>query len=684
MADRQVMLSYGYTVPALPEPLLRGVYGERTPDPRVEFVALTVGYYVRANATRRLTRDRVLRAMEARITSSNVYDLISLLARLGVADEFFGLTARTVDEDGAFREFLLGLDPLLIDAIRHYSAWNAIDPKLFFEGFAVGVGESFATVVVDLGRLVRLVILVQREQLRTAYLVVTDPEAAVRRLDGQATIVAQALTAVVAELDPRLVPARLLDLWRRWQGDFERHLENLDPFAAGRLLGRIAGDLWQLLTGLLALVALLRTGIKVAIHYAPLLLQTLRGAASQVAVVTRELAALLAAIGQAAVEAAPRVGMDFLRTLFPPQVFGPLIRTGRPLMTHSGLSVTMVWQAAHAEAFAGAGAGTRLGFLVTQESRPLFMAAMSETVSSAGRKATRAELDEALDAILANLDDLFAEATPPSLLHDAQAVAVKAAAAAQLAERLTTRFTVLLQTTAYEVFRELRRAGRVDPAELGRLVHTRMRTEVVRLVAETSPEVLPLTERHLRTTIREIRAAHPHLEPTLKGADNALGRTMAQMITTSADRDLILKLIGFEGGQSERALARHLKNRFGWADTTVGDLTSDLLLVDPATRRVTNVDWTSSTKLDAFEKTWGKVADDLGKRFEGNWEGLAEAYRGLVPGQVVKGVEELTAHAVRETVIRQAALRSVFGDGWYVLSHEMLYKGLNKMFTVRD
>lgn len=80
----------------------------------------------------RLTRDRVLRAMEARITSSNVYDLISLLAGLGIADEFFGLTARTVDEDGAFREFLLGLDPLLIDAIRHHKGPN----KMFTGGIS--------------------------------------------------------------------------------------------------------------------------------------------------------------------------------------------------------------------------------------------------------------------------------------------------------------------------------------------------------------------------------------------------------------------------------------------------------------------------------------------------------------------------------------------------------------------
>jgi hypothetical protein len=47
---------------------------------------------------------------------------------------------------------------------------------------------------------------------------------------------------------------------------------------------------------------------------------------------------------------------------------------------------------------------------------------------------------------------------------------------------------------------------------------------------------------------------------------------------------------------------------------------------------------------------------------------------------VSKGLEELTTHAVRETVIRQEALRSVFGEEWFVTSTEMTYNGLAKLF----
>lgn len=685
--SRTIMIRDWFTVPALPDEINRRVYGERTPDPRVEFVGLSVEYYVQANAARWLAHERVLSAMRGRITSANVWDLVSLLAKLGVAEEFFDLAAIDVDRDGTFRTFLLELDPVLMDAIRHYSAWNAINPKLFFEGFAVGVADSFATVVVDLAKLVQLIGRLYQEQFRTLYLLTTDPAAGLQRIDQQALVVRQAFTGVVASLNPAELPGKLIEIWRGWEQEFERHLENLDPFSAGKLLGRIAGDLWQLLTGLAQLIKLLRVAARAAAQYAPLLVQSVRGALAQVRFVMRGLVPLLVALGKAAVEGVPRVGMDFLRTLFPP-AFLEAIRKGRALLVHGDLSAIGVFQAAHAEAFAGAGAGTRFGVLVYQDSKPIFMASMSETVSSAGRQATREELNEALNAILAGLDDAFGEAKAPALAKTVSQAAVEAAGAEQLGQRLSTQFNKRLQEVAYDTFTELRKAGRVKPWQLGQIIDQRMATEVAQLVAHTSPGLKVFTGQTLRTTIEALRASTPELEAALKGSAKALDQTVAQMLLSRPDRDLLLKLIGFDPGaatNTEKALGTYLSKRFRWkTDTTVGDLKSDLLLVDPNTARVTNVDWTSSTNLDAHERTWGKVVADLGGDFDGNWSALAEAYRragaGGVPAEVVRGMEELTTHAVRETVIRQAALRAVFGDAWYVLSHEMTYKGLNALF----
>ncbi|QNE22991.1 hypothetical protein F1D05_18085 [Kribbella qitaiheensis] len=682
------MIQDWFTVPAVPDETLRTIYGQRTPDPRVEFVALTVEYYVRAQAVRSLTRTRVLDAMRGRITADNVWDLVRLLARLGLAEEFFALAALEVDRDSAFRGFLVGLDPVLMDAIRHYSFWNTVNPKLFFEGFVVGVAESYATVVVDLVKLMQLIGRLQNEGFSTVYLLATKPDAGLHRLDEQVAVVKQVFSALLDEVDPAALPAKLVKVWRDWNREFEHDLENFDWFAAGKRLGRIGGDLFQLLVGLAELMALLKVAVKAAIRYAPLLFGVLRGAAAQVAQLTRQLVQVLVAIGKAVVEAAPRVGMDFLRTLFPPELLRSLIREGRAFLAQGEFTLSVVFQSAHAEAFAGAGAGTGYGVLVSQDAKPVFMAASSELVSSAGRQATRAELDEALDAILQQLDKAFAGYQKPAkLAGTAQAVSY-ATKAAQLAQRLTTRFNTLLQEVAYAAFVELRKAGRVKPWVLGQLIHERMAAEVAELIATASPGLKPFTEKTLRTTLQAVQASTPELKTALAGAGEALDKTVAQMLLAHKERDLLLKLIGFDAAgaaDTERALATYLSKRFGWkTTTTVGDLKSDLLLLDPNARRVTNVDWTSSTKLEKFEQTWGTVADDLGAKFDGNWEAIADAYRKAAKSgpsaELVKALEELTTHAVRETVVRQAALQSVFGELFYVLSHEMTYKGLNSLF----
>lgn len=688
-AGETVMIRDWFSVPRVPAATRAAVYGDRTPDPRVEFVALTVRYWLDAHATRSTTRDRVLQAMTGRISADNAWDLVSMLAKLGLAEAFFDLAASDVDTDGAFRRFLLGLDPALLDAMRHYAAWNGINPKLFLDGFLVGVGESVATVLVDLGKLVQLVGRLYQEQLATLVVLTVDPRAGVERLAEQAAVVREVFAGILAALDPTTVPERLLAVWRGWEAQFARHLEEMDPFAAGRLLGRIAGDLYQLLTGLVQLARLLGgVAVRAAIRYVPLLIVGAREAAAEVRLLTTQLAGLLVAIGRAALLAVPRVGLAVLRTLFTPKVLDALFRQGRALLADAELTLTVFNQAAHAEAFAGAGAGARLSGLISVDGKPLLMACMSETVSSAGRSATRAELSEALDEIIKRVEELR-ELKPPKAPRDVRAAVVRAAIAQQLEQRLTTAFNRVLQTVAYEEFRALRKAGQAQPWRLGQQVHRRMAAEVSQLVAR-SPGLQPYAEKSLATVVEAVVKANPELAAALHGSDTVLRQTVAQLLLGHPDRDLLLRLVGFTQSPgakgAEKALATHLAERFGWkASTTVGELRSDLLLVDAEAARVTNVDWTSSTKLERFEKTWGTVADDLGEGFDGRWEALAEAYqraaKGGVPAQVTAGLEELTAHAVRETVVRQAALSQLF-PGFFVTSHEMTYQGLHSLFKI--
>jgi hypothetical protein len=685
-AGRQVMIRDWFTVLGIPASTLRETFGERTPSATVEFVVLTVEYYVRAHASRFYTHDRVLEAMQNRITAANVTDLFVLLAKRGVVEDFFELARTDIDNDGSFRRFLLAIDPQLLDAMRYYAAWNGLSPKLFLDGFVVGVAESFATVVVDLGKLVQLAVRVQQAQLRTVYLLITDPGAGAQSLSEQVAIIRQVFGALLEFLDPTTIPARVLEVWRNWSDDFARHLNNLDAFAAGRLLGRIGGDLYQLIEGIGELIKLLRVAFRVAARLTPILLRTLRVAAAELTLAVRELAALMISIGQAVIEALPRVGMEFLRTLFPPELLGQLVTKGRAMLTYAEeWSLVTVFQLSYAQAF-GTGAGTRFGVMVSHQGKPLFMAAMSETVSSARRPATRAELNEAITAILEELDDLPRQAGAPSMTQGAEEAAVKATRSAQLVQRLATQLQDLLQKVAYAAFTELRKRGRVYAWDLGNEIHKRMAPAVRELVGGASSAVA-YTEQTLGTVVA---AALPDLSKAMKKAtDAALKRTVAQMLLSRKDAPFLLKVLGFESEAtaiSEKALASYLAKRFRWKiSTTVGELKSDLLLVDREGFRLANVDWTSSSKLDAFEKTWARVVDDLGSKFDGKWESIAEAYRRIgkegVPPEVFSRLQELTTHAVRETLIRQEALRSVFGEAWNVLSQEMTYKGLNRLFN---
>jgi hypothetical protein len=80
---------------------------------------------------------------------------------------------------------------------------------------------------------------------------------------------------------------------------------------------------------------------------------------------------------------------------------------------------------------------------------------------------------------------------------------------------------------------------------------------------------------------------------------------------------------------------------------------------------------------------WSRVSHDLGRGFGGNWKELAAEYAKVnkqLPADIAAGVDDLTWHAVRETVIRRQALAEIFGPLFEVRSYEMVYDGLAKLF----
>lgn len=253
-----------------------------------------------------------------------------------------------------------------------------------------------------------------------------------------------------------------------------------------------------------------------------------------------------------------------------------------------------------------------------------------------------------------------------------------------LAQSLENRIMTYVQKLAWLRFVQLL-AARTKPLarELGLALHREMASWLPREVARISPGTFVRTEVTLKGLVEAIAASGPGLVNGRR-AQRALGEPVARVLLRYPDD---LKYIGFDATQpSEKALSRFLSERFGWrAEVTVGELRSDAIIADLQTRRVINVDYTSSTQAENFEALLRQVHSDLGRDgFDGNWQNVREAYQRAgkqPPADLERRVGALTSHAVRETVVRRLLLKELFGSRWEVLSYELLYDGLGRLFA---
>jgi hypothetical protein len=673
-----------FTAPAVPDDMLREVFGLRRIDSRAEFVVLYFEYWLRHSTSLFLIRRQVLEAMRGRIDAGNVYDFIALLAKRKVAASFFELTRPVVDSDGALRDFLLS-QGVLIDTIRLYAPFSGLNPKDFLDGFAIGVAESFAAVVVDLVHLLELIARAHAEFLQSLVEAARtrDPSIPMAKLFAQVTAVGHAFVALLRELDPTRIPERVMATWKEWNAEFERHLENLDPRAAGRVLGRIGGDLWQLLTGIIEIAALVKVGARAAMQYAPLLVGSLRKAAARAGTILKELVLLVRALGVAAIAALPQVGMGMLKTLVPPRVWEALVHEGRAVVSFLDNTLTLVPAPAFAMASGGAPLGRPFAVVVAHEGRPVMMATVTQPplVPGAVTAAVRDELDEALDALWGQHYKPFDPAVVPSPAE------VLAAQAANLARRLDDIIRGLLQQTTWKTFRKLLKEGRFKPWILGSEVETLVNQRVMALLKTHAPSYIPFPKMQLRTLVDSVFAKAP--KAVRDRLRTLLDEPMHRFLRRHPD---VLDVIGADARKmaaaSDEKFIAYLRERFRWQpkDTpipAVGRLESDMVLVNPETSQVVNLDWTSSTNADKFENLWRQVSDDLGDGFDGNWAGVPEAYRGkskLMPEVVNRQLDEVSWHAIRETVVRRRILEEIFGPNFLVDSIEMTYDGTAKLF----
>jgi hypothetical protein len=683
MADDTLrLIADGYAVPALPASIRQQVFGTREADfARIELAVLQIEQWVAPGISPWLARTRVLDILRRYIRNDiNAWDLVRLLASRGHAERFFALTQPIYDTDSELRKFLID-NSITIDVIRFYSKWDGVDPDLFLKGFALGVVESGASTYIGLLEVAKLALRMQQAELKTVLLLVNDFEEGVQSLQGQVVMVGSVLKAIVSQLDPTALPARIVETWDKWNMEFSRNLDNADAFAAGRTLGRVGGDLWQILTGVRAFVELLGIGYRMALNYVPLIMGRIQRAASEARILIGRIAALLQTLGKGVIDGLQKVGMGFLRTLFP-RGFLKHLSEGFGFSTHGGFSVVLVPELAYANAYGGNRMGGSLAAIVSDEKGPFAMATLSSPLPPVGRPESEQLVDEIIHALDQNID------VDALTLKRSTALRTEMARALLLEQQLESRLAEEARKATYQAFLELLKdnQGRVSPRDLGLAIHAKMKEIGPALVSELSPDLTTFAEKQISTIVEALTKKN-------EKAIAILEDSVASVLLKHEDANRIFDFLDIGAkadDRTEAALSKVLARRFKWGEsTTAGRLQADLVLADTRTFRVINVDWTSSTQLDGFDQLLKQIRADLGDQFDGDWNRLADAYakagKGEIPPEVLDKVEKATAHATRETIVRQAilevALREAHGPAtWYVKSQEILYDGIKKLY----
>ena len=660
-------------MPAVPDTSLTKVYGGRIPDPRVEFAVLSFEYWNQSGLVSRfLLHDETLAVVRTRINKANIDDFVQLLIERGDIDDFVTLLQYPIDQDGAFRSFMLqnGAD---LAQIRFYASCYGIDPKLFLDGFVIGLAESFATIVVDLWKLVELAGRAQRELFGSAVMTLMDPKAGIANFSQQIAMVGQFIDALMSQLSPAGWPEAILQKWRDWNKEFAQHLEDLDPWGAGHQFGMIAGNLWQLLTGIVALFKLLRLGARLLMRYAPLLFIELRKVGARVIAAAAQMAEILTKIGRQVVDGLTRIGYQTLRTLFPPEVLKQL-REGVALIQFKNWTLMPVFEPVYANAFGGARMRPGYAVMMIDDGKPAMMAVTSDVVPTPRMVKG---MQQSVGETLKSLDDVFDPAIKEAQLTAAEAEAL-GKAMGTVEQSLKTSLRKLVNKIAWEAFTDLRKTkGRFTAAELGNEVHRRMAAVLPGEIQKLAPQAKTALELEFRTVVGKLPG----------GVSERMAKALAEPVVDAVARHSelveLLEISGKAGGKPTAAeVAAWCEKNFGWGKgTTIGSLKSDLLIYDDQVTRMINVDWTSSTKLDAYEKLADRVAKDLGKTFSGDWDEIAQAYAkaGKQLPPEASNIAALTNHATRETVARLTVMQDVL-TGWAITSQEMTYDGIAKLY----
>jgi hypothetical protein len=535
------------------------------------------------------------------LNNEEMQDLIRVLSHFKYASPFFSLA--TPDNDDGLKRYLLdhGVEWGQILLYYEFSAWT---PIRFSASFIVGLGYSAASIL----EVVKVLFDFGVEAF-------DNPQAAKKKIGD--------FIHGLRQLSIDSLVAMAKEEWTNWNKEFSDALYDLDFDKAGFMLGKLAGDLWQLLTGIKALAKLPGMTMKLARKFGSLFAAGIRYSKAAIQL----LAELFVKIANAIKEAI-EVGFAAVINFFEDtKILLEKLEEGALIVVNSaGEMLFHVPENMVVEGFGALDAGWMLG------------EATGETTTIVAR--VRVEFEKGIKYV----KDLLADTSKKvrkipnkaSFLKEVKEVTKKA-------EELVKNWRDTLQ----KILRENNIP--INPRDVGNWIHDNLEHDFDVLKAALSKVYSAFAEIEIRQLAKKLANGAAELKLFLKRADIPL------LDFVKANPKIMEAL----GVADEKDLVKFLK-KMGYKDpskTLIGDLISDGVLFNEETKTLISVDWTSG----------------LGKyKFGNEFEAAMKAGETLSKPEKFELAKKFLTHSFREYALREAILEFIF-EGWDTKVIEIMY-----------
>lgn len=534
------------------------------------------------------------------LRDGDLAQLVWILAYHDKAGAFFSLAAPSNDD--GLKEYLLGARVSWEQVVLHYelSLW---DPVRAAAGFVVGLGASFAAILESL-----------KELFDFGLDAFDNPTKAWAKL--------KEFVAGLRQLSFEALADMAAGEWQAWQQQFNQALFDLDFEKAGFLLGKLAGDLWQLLTGLRALARLPGMTMKLARKFAGLFVKGARASQRMVVLLGEFLLKFAKQIRELA-----EIGYGAIVGFFEDTKL--LVESiGEGALLYIDKAGTMLFSIPD-KGLVLEGFGTLPGgFVLGQSAQGATQLLARVRVEVRQGLKYIEELKSSLGSKVRRIQN------PAEFMREVQAI-----------EKLAREQLEIWRNTLQKVLDSVDIP--INRAELGTWLHTHMAEVFDDLKAAVGKAYEAMAETRIED-LAKLLGEGSEVKAFMKRAQTPLIKFLRQ-------RPEVMKALGFT---DEKKLLEYLR-RFGYdARSVIGDLRSDSVLFDKKARKLISIDWTSGRGQEVFMKIF---------------DSTLEAGGNLAKAQKMELARNFLKHTFREYALRQAVLDYIF-EGWSAQVLEVLYE----------